>query len=268
MDNTKSQRLETALFTISSLIIVWGMIGVILKPIDVTLFWGVGIALVVFMLFVLQMSSKIFGFWKSLGSFLIIGLIILGAWVLNAYRGWPFGMVYYHNILGWQFLKVVWVLPLFWSLITTSAVLLTKPRKSVKDPRVLFSWAFDSAIFVMLYSILMEPLSNQLGLATWSIEGQVLGVPFTAFLGWFIVAFIASVAAITILKLWPMAKTPLSWKLPALLLAIHLLLLALAIKADIVVLIFFNIIAMIFFAYKIYKLKKLDIHESMNPSFE
>ncbi|MBU2566393.1 carotenoid biosynthesis protein [Patescibacteria group bacterium] len=268
MANIKLKRIESALFIISCLIIAWGFIGLILKPITVTLFWGVGIALLLLTLFVLATATKILGFWKSISTMLVLLLIIMSAWILNNYRGWPFGMVYYHDILGWHLLKVVWVVPLFWTLIATNALLLTKPNKTIKDPKVLFAWSFDSAIMVMLYSILIEPLTSQLGLSTWSVQGQVLGVPFTVFLGWFIVAFIASVAAITILKLWAIAKAPLSWHMPTVMMAVHALLLVLVIKANITLLIFFNLIAIVYFAYKIYKQKKVNIHESLNPSFE
>jgi len=166
------------------------------------------------LLFMYVMLGRTFGYVRGFLAVLGIIAIVTLALILNGMRGWPFGLAYYHDILGWKLYKVAWPLPVFWSAVITGALLLKKPATVTPDPKVLFSWAFDTAIITAIASFAIEPLAKTTLATTWITPGSFLGVPFSAFLGWFITAFVAGVCAIIILKPWAKQSLPVHHLVP------------------------------------------------------
>jgi uncharacterized membrane protein len=66
----------------------------------------------------------------------------------------------------------------------------------------------------MLISFVVEPLAKMTLATTWVTPGSVLGVPVSAFLGWFIASFISAVTAILILRPWVKQSLPVHHLVP------------------------------------------------------
>jgi uncharacterized membrane protein len=97
----------------------------------------------------------------------------------------------------------------------------------------------------MAISFIIEPLAKALLITTWPIQGPILGVPFSAFLGWFITGFIGAVAGIMILQPWKKPSLPPLWLLPSAFLSLFTLTLILATKLNLVLIQFFAAIAIL-----------------------
>jgi len=197
MNTQKKSRLVKVTFAITLALIVWGMVGVFLNRFSVTMYWGMGLGVTAGLIFVTSLAIQKYGTKNGLLVVLPVLATVIGALSLNQMRGWPFGFVTFHDILGWKiFLGISWPIPVFWAGIIVSMLLLTQPKESSKDPKVLFAWAFDTAILTMLISLIVEPILNNTSALAWSIQGPFLGVPFSSFLGWFLTAFVAAFIAI------------------------------------------------------------------------
>ncbi|MDD5725838.1 MAG: carotenoid biosynthesis protein [Patescibacteria group bacterium] len=197
MNTQKKSRLVKVTFAITLALILWGLVGVFLESFSVTMYWGIGLGVVAGLAFVTSLAIQKFGIKNGLLIVLPVLVTVFGALSLNQMRGWPFGMVTFHDILGWKiFLGISWPVPVFWTCIIVSMLLLTQPKESSKDPKILFSWAFDTAILTMLVSLIIEPILNNTSALAWSVQGPFLGVPFSSFLGWFLTAFVAAFIAI------------------------------------------------------------------------
>lgn len=208
MDPQKKHRLSNASFVILLIFIVWGLIGLIFWPIKVTSFWGVGLGVIAALFFIAVLYGREFGIKKGILSLLTILILIMGAALLNQFRGWPYGFLTYHDILGWKVLGVAWPIPIFWSFLTASALILMRPKTISHDPKVLFSWAFDTAFSVMILSLIVEPILTSSTAQVWSMTSYFSGVPLNSFIGWFVSSFVAAAAAILIGKLWMVEDRP------------------------------------------------------------
>ncbi|MHB8831443.1 MAG: carotenoid biosynthesis protein [Patescibacteria group bacterium] len=197
MNTQKKSRLVKVTFAITLALILWGLVGVFLNRFSVTMYWGIGLGVTAGLIFVTSLAIQKYGIKNGLLVVLPVLVTVFGALSLNQMRGWPFGMVTFHDILGWKiFLGISWPVPVFWTCIIVSMLLLTQPKESSKDPKILFSWAFDTAILAMLVSVIVEPILNNTSALAWSVQGPFLGVPFSSFLGWFLTAFVAAFVAI------------------------------------------------------------------------
>lgn len=197
MNTQKKSRLVKVTFAITLALILWGLVGVFFNRFSVTMYWGIGLGVTAGLIFVTSLAIQKFGIKNGLLIVLPVLITVFGALSLNQMRGWPFGMVTFHDILGWKvFLGISWPVPVFWTCIIVSMLLLTQTKESSKDPKILFSWAFDTAILVMFISLIVEPILNNTSALAWSIQGPFLGVPFSSFLGWFLTAFVAAFIAI------------------------------------------------------------------------
>jgi hypothetical protein len=159
MNSPKKDRFSKATFAILIAFVVWGLIGLVLHPIEVTSFWGVGLGAVAAVLFVLAMDIKNFGLKNGALVFITIAVVTFGAVMLNHLRGWPFGLLSYHDILGWKILGgIAWPIPAFWVFVSNAAFLLMRPKEMRYDVKLLFSWAFDTGLTVMLAALIIEPI--------------------------------------------------------------------------------------------------------------
>ncbi len=185
-------RYQKATLTICWGLIIWALVGVFMSPFNVTSYWGVGLGVVFLWLFILGLFVRQFGLKKgALGLLMILGITALFL-ILNQLRGWPFGFKTFHDILGWKLSwGISWPIPVFWSFMTAAALLINKPKEITPDPKKLFSWSFDSSVLVSAAAFIVEPILANTYAVTWSIPGTVLGVPFSSFVGWFIVSFVA-----------------------------------------------------------------------------
>lgn len=152
---------------------------------------------------------RTFGLWKGLAASGLGLLVVSGSLALNAERGWPFGFAVHHDILGWRLLNIAWPIPVFYSFVTACGVILMQPKTPEKDPKTLFSWAFDAALLVMGMALLSEPLASTTHAITWIVPGAILGTPASALLGWFVTAFVAAIAMILGARLWQANAGPM-----------------------------------------------------------
>ena len=214
MKNTTSKRFHNGFFALIILMLLWGVSGLIFGTINVTTYWSIGLGAVVALLYITSEAIRIYGWIKGLLTILIVTLVTGGLLVLNALRSWPLGLVIYHDILGYKIFNVAWPIPIFWASIVSASLLLMRRKDISDDPKELFSWAFDSGIMVMILALVIEPLTNNTPMLIWVNQGIILGVPLTDILGWFVIAFLASVCAITGAKIWKPAKAKISPHLP------------------------------------------------------
>ena len=247
MPKIQKARFLTFVFIILFALIIWSAVGIFSQGFGITSFWGLGIGCSLALIFTGIMLGRSFGYVKGFTAVLTIALTVSLALILNSARGWPFGMAFYHGILGWKVFGVAWPIPIFWSSIVIGALMLKKPANITSDPKQLFSWAFDTAIVTMAISFVIEPLAKALLITTWPIQGAVLGVPFSAFLGWFITGFVGAVIGIIILQPWKKPVTPPLWILPMAFLSLFALTLILATKLNLVLIQFFAAILIITF---------------------
>lgn len=223
MNQQRVQRLGKVSLLIFGLFILWALIGVILWPIKVTSFWGVGLGVLAAVFYILCLYLPRLGIKKTLLTFISIFTVIIGASLLNIIRGWPYGFVTYHDILGWKIFGLAWPVPIFWFFINAALLMLMRPRQMANDPKVLFAWAFDTAFSVMILSLIIEPIMTAGTAEAWSMSGGFLGVPFNSFIGWFVSSFVASAAAILVGKLWQVPDEPKPYSLFVILGALTLL---------------------------------------------
>ncbi len=260
MPKFKKARFLTFIFFILIGLIIWGAIGIFNNNFNVTSLWGLGIGCSLALIFNIIMLGRSFGYLKALITVSAITLTVTLALILNSKRGWPFGMAFYHSILGWKILGVAWPIPIFWSSIITGTLMLKKPTAINTDFKLLFSWAFDSALITMIIAFIIEPLAKAMIITTWPVQGAILGVPFSAFLGWFITSFIATIVGILVLQPWKKSTIPPLWLLPLAFLSLTLLTLILATKLNLTLLQIFSAILIIFFM-----LKTLRFRNHQNP---
>lgn len=194
-------RYQKATLTICLGLITWALIGVFTSSFGVTSYWGVGLAVVFLWLFALGLFVRQFGFKKGALGLLMILAVITGFLILNQLRGWPFGFRTFHDILGWKMSwGISWPIPVFWTFVMAASLLINQPKQKTSDHKKLFSWAFDSSIMVLATSFIVEPILANTSAVAWSMPGAVLGVPFSSFVGWFIVSFVACSLFVFLLK--------------------------------------------------------------------
>ncbi|MDD5437885.1 MAG: carotenoid biosynthesis protein [Patescibacteria group bacterium] len=223
MNQQRVERLGKASLMILGLFILWALIGVIFWPIKVTSFWGIGLGVVAAVFYVICLYLPQVGIKKTVQACLSIFAVIIGAALLNVIRGWPYGFVTYHDILGWKIFSLAWPVPVFWFFLNATVLLLMRPQKMANDPKILFAWAFDTAFAVMILSLVVEPIMAASTAEAWSMQGSFLGVPLNCFIGWFVSSFVASAAAILIAKLWQIPDRPKHYSIFVILGALALL---------------------------------------------
>jgi uncharacterized membrane protein len=246
MSPQRVQRLTKASFAIFLLFILWALIGVIFWPIKVTSFWGVGLGVVAGLLYVSCLYIPKLGVKKAVLALSSLLIIIIGAALLNEIRGWPYGFVTYHDILGWKVMGVAWPVPLFWFFLNAALLWLMRPKHMNNDPKLLFSWAFDTAFAMMILSLIIEPLMAASTAEAWSMPGNFSGVPLNCFVGWFVSSFVASTAAILIGKLWQTKDEPNPVSLFVILIALALLGLLTAKNLDLIPVMGLSIIVLVY----------------------
>jgi uncharacterized membrane protein len=247
MPKMKKARFATTLFAFLILTFGYATYGILSSDWDITKFWAVGIGISFAFVYVFVMMGRVFGYGRSFlamtGILAVVGLALF----LNGMRSWPFGMVYHHDILGWKILKTAWPIPFFWAALIGGIVTIKKPSEISVDPKVLFSWAFDVALITMILAIVIEPLAFITRATTWVVPGAILGVPLSAFLGWFITSFIATFVAILILRPWTKKIGSIHHLLPLSYAAFFALTFILATKVNVALIQLLSAIYVIFF---------------------
>ena len=250
MYSSKKYRFSKATFAILMVFIIWSLMSLLLKPMDVTSFWGVGLGAAAALLFVLALDLKEMGVKKGAIVFVSLAAVVCGAVWLNRFRGWPFGFLTYHDILGWKILGgVAWPIPTFWIFMTNAAFLLTRPKEMRYDVKLLFSWAFDTGLTVMLSALMVEPILAATTAQAWAMPGPVMGVPFSCFIGWFLSAFVAAFVAILASKPWLSENSPRPWLLMLAASALSLLGLAAATHQSLVPVQALCLVSTVYFAW-------------------
>lgn len=266
MDNNRSQRLLRVIFAAFIVFVAWSIISLIIHPFNITSFWGFGLACIVNILLVWIIAGRTYGYGKATLVILTILSVATGALILNAYKGWPFGLSFYHDSLGWKFYRIAWPLPVFWTFFIANAILLTHPKKISNDPKAIFSWSFDAALLLMFLSIIIEPLAGKTSAITWTQIGPVLGIPFSAFLGWFVAAFICSFIAILASGIWQKQKNSQA-SYAALSLTIFCVLFAtISVKTNTTLLVILSLIYTVIFYFWYRKLKRLQNMEQITTT--
>ncbi|MFZ6015119.1 MAG: carotenoid biosynthesis protein [Patescibacteria group bacterium] len=253
MQNNRYQRLLRVTLTAFLVFILWGTISILFKGFDVTSFWGFGLSSLLSVLLIWVIGGKMYGLPKSTITILSVFLVISGAFILNGYKGWPFGFAFHQDILGYKFLKVAWPIPVFWTFFVSSAIMLVHPKKVSNDPKTLFSWSFDAAIVTMILALIIEPLAAKTIAISWAQTGPVLGVPVSGILGWFVTGFISAFTAILASRIWQNYKNS-SIKFTALALGLYqILFFALAFKNGTALLMILSSALAIIFLFLAYK---------------
>ncbi|MFA6160712.1 MAG: carotenoid biosynthesis protein [Patescibacteria group bacterium] len=252
MDYLKTNRLAKISFILLVLLICWGFIQSFVAPIGITSFWGIGLGTILAAFYISSLYIKEFGIFKTAVCLATLLALVFGAHVLNQFRGWPFGFVTYNDILGWRLpLNIAWPIPVFWTTIIASGLMLMRPNKNMHDPKTIFAWAFDTGLFVLLSAVIIEPILNITTSQTWSFTGGFYGVPLTGMLGWFLTAFVASYATIYIAKLMDFETTDKHASLSISLLALTSLACLTAYKLSMSFVIVPCVIAILYFTFSL-----------------
>jgi len=247
MIKTRKARFATAIFTLLVFSFIYAIYGLFTSDFNVMSLKWVGMSFSVGFFFVFIMMGRSFGYIKALLAMLGIAVTIALMMYLNSLRAWPFGMSVYHDVLGWQFQRVSWSVPVIWAAITGGMLTLKKPEQIPSDPKVLFSWAFDTALIVMVLSIVIEPMARLTNAVTWVSQGAILGVPLSAFLGWFITSFIASFVGMMILRPWTKKSNPVHHFLPLAFAGFFTLIFILSTRLDIALIQLISAVFVIYF---------------------
>lgn len=258
MPKIKKARFAAFIFFLLLAGFIWSLYGLFTSDFSITSLWGIGAGFSLFWLFNFIMLGRVFGYARSFFALCAITLVVFFAMALNSARGWPFGMAVFNDFLGYKLFRIPWPLLLFWSAVINSMLLIKKPDNISNDPKSLFSWAFDASLLVMITSFLIEPLSSTMHAVTWINPGGILNVPFSAFLGWFITAFIASFAGIIVLRPWVKQPGPVHHLLPLSLIGLSILLFAVSVKINIVLVQLLAPVLMVYFLLKYLRLKKVQ----------
>lgn len=143
MNTQKKSRLVKVTFAITLALILWGLVGLFLDKFTVTMYWGVGLGVTAALTFVTSLAIQKLGIKNGLLVVLPVLATVLGALALNQMRGWPFGLVTFHDILGWKiFLGISWPIPIFWTCIIVSMLFLTQPKEPNKETQSPFFLGF------------------------------------------------------------------------------------------------------------------------------
>lgn len=259
MKNDHHLRLTYLTLAAVSIFVAWSLFSIFQPGFSLPASWGLGIGFLIANAFVYVIAARQYGFARAAIMHLVIFLIIVAAYVLNMWRAWPFGPLVFHEALGWKFYGIAWPAPVFWTYVVVSFLLLMQPRRMTRDPKDLFSWSFDAALAVMVFSVIVEPVVFHGNVLTWLITGPVLGIPFSSFLGWFLTPFVATVAAIFMAKLWVPKPKLLPMQLPFVLALFQFAFFALALELELgVIAIIAAVAAIILFIWSMRLYAKQD----------
>jgi len=142
-----------------------------------------------------QLIAVIMILWDTWGAVrtFVVGLAIfflgLGAEVLGSKTGFPFGVYNYTDTLQPQILGVPVEVPLGWLMMMPPSWAVAQ---SIAD-RVNPPWRFPifitlSALAIMVWDLLMDPMMVDWGMWAWQNPGGYFGIPWSNYLGWLLIS--------------------------------------------------------------------------------
>jgi uncharacterized membrane protein len=114
---------------------------------------------------------------------------------VSLHTGWPFGSYRYAARLGWTVLDVPILVPMAWTMMAYSALVVARrmTRHRVGGPLV-------AALALVAWDLVLDPVMITAGYWTWQVRGPAwLGIPVSNFVGWFGV----TVSQMAALWWWP-----------------------------------------------------------------
>jgi uncharacterized membrane protein len=134
---------------------------------------------------------------------LLASLIGLLSEVLGLSSGVIFGGHYVYQQSAFMLFNVPYIVPIYWAVfiytsycITNSFLFWSKKNKPNSKAKNIFLLVpllvvFDG-LFTVIIDLIMDPIQVHLGTWTWLDKGSYFGIPIGNFIGWFIVAILAT----------------------------------------------------------------------------
>jgi len=123
-------------------------------------------------------------------------------WV-GVHSGKPFGIYEYSDILGPLVYGVPITLGFAWIAVVSSAVLISR-EFGLTGCRLTVVRALQVGLWTVIMDLVLDPVAHARGFWHWKTDGGLYGVPWSNFIGWFIVGAILS------LTFWGIKVTRLS----------------------------------------------------------
>lgn len=170
----------------------------------------------IFFLFAFTHASSTLG-WRRATALLAIGYTVTMIFeLLGVSTGFPFGPYHYSGLLGYKLLGLVPVLiPVAWFMMLYSSrtVALTllgqsEDRMQATGTSSLFFVWVVSALAMVAWDLIMDPMMVAYGYWTWDQPGLYFGIPVSNFLGWFLVALLVYIFFDLFSRRWELARHP------------------------------------------------------------
>lgn len=138
-----------------------------------------------------SLSNMPFMKWKHGGLYLSMALIWMGGVgieMIGVRTGWPFGAYEYSDILGYRILGVPFTLGFAWIAVVYNASLMspTKGRYGT------FIRALKVGFWTVILDLVLDPVAYHRSFWTWHEQGDYYGVPWTNYVGWFVIGALMS----------------------------------------------------------------------------
>lgn len=142
--------------------------------------------------FVVASMFRVHGMWGTMAFAALVLVIPFGSEFLGVLTGLPYGTYTYSDLLGPRvaglvpvFIFVAWIHIGYLSIATTTLAL----------GRSRLWLAPLDGVLAAAWDIMVDPLAVRAGFWTWAPAPGLYGVPFTNFVGWFLVVTILSLVA-------------------------------------------------------------------------
>lgn len=174
-------------------------------PLTQLFIYGAGIAVVLFAL------PSYISVWRQRGIFvgtfllLVLGLLALSIETLTTKTGVPYGKYTYDAVLGNKILDAApWTIGIAFPIVLLAAFwFASKVTTTILRP-------FLAAVFTTVSAVVFAPAVVKLELWKWENPGPFFGIPFTYFIGWFVVG-LAGAWLIHIVWLDKRARRGIAW---------------------------------------------------------
>jgi putative membrane protein len=141
--------------------------------------------------------ALLWGAWGAAETLRAAGLIFALSWaaeVLGSQFGLPFGTYSYTDLLQPQILNVPVQIPLGWLMMLPPSWAVAQAITNRVNPR----WKFPafvglSALAMTVWDLFLDPMMVTWEMWAWDNPGSYFGIPWTNYLGWFLVSALITV---------------------------------------------------------------------------
>ncbi|MBM7703819.1 carotenoid biosynthesis protein [Metabacillus iocasae] len=187
--------------------ILWYICGVVLLTFDLLppwLEWANSVFLYVSGSLAFLYLVKAYNYrLASLLSLIVIAATIFAEWLGVTY-GFLFGSYHYEKDFGVQIMGVPLTIGFAWLMVVvTSRVLTLQVMNNIRIPKWgrLFAYATITSLFAVVMDLAIDPVAYVVKQYwVWEAESMYYNIPFSNFMGWFVLSFFIQIFFYLILK--------------------------------------------------------------------